>query len=168
MTLAINDKAGIYRQRGFWLRCFLGRTCILALVWVVAAGLVWAKVEERGPMHLWRLRGFYMDAKGKPVEHVEVTLVRDGTVRYRTRTDGSGRFAFEHVSGRYRMQIERASDHSMLSREVIVGLETATILKRKTLYVIAGPGACTDDCSSVYTDKNDFDKAVRRNTGHQD
>lgn len=118
-------------------------------------------------MHLWRLRGFYMDAKGKPIENVEVTLLRDGTVRYRTRTDAAGRFAFEHVAGRYRMQIEKTSDHSLLSREVIVGLETATILKRKTLYVIAGPGACTDDCSSVYTSKDDFDKAVRRNTGHQ-
>lgn len=168
MTLAISDKAGIYRQRGFWLRCFLGRAWLAMVVWLAVIGLLWAKVEEPGPMHVWRLRGFYMDAKGKPIENVEVTLVRDGTVRYRTRTDGAGGFAFDHVAGRYRMHIEKAKDHSLLSREVIVGLETATILKRKTLYIIAGPGACTDDCSSVYTNKSDFDKAVRRNTGHQD
>jgi hypothetical protein len=168
MTLAISDKTGIDRQRGYRLRCFLGWACIVALLSVAATGLLWAKVEERGPMHLWRLRGFYMDAKGEPIGNVEVALVRDGIVRYRTRTDGAGRFAFEHVAGRYRMQIEKASDHSLLSRDVIVGLETATILARKTLYIIAGPAACTDDCSSVYTNKSDFEKTVRRNTGHQD
>lgn len=117
-------------------------------------------------MHLWRLHGFYMNPAGKPIENVEIILVRDGVVRFKTRTDAAGRFAFDHVSGRYRLQIEKATNHSLLSREVVVGLETATVLKRNTLYVIAGPGACTDDCSSVFTNKGDFDKAVRRNTGH--
>jgi hypothetical protein len=136
-------------------------------VWVVAAALMWGKVEEPGPMHLWRLHGFYMTPTGKPIGNVEISLSRDGVVRFKTTTDASGRFAFEHVAGRYRMQIEKAQDHSQLTREVVVGLETATVLKRNTLYVIAGPGACTDDCSSVFTNKSDFEKAVRRNTGHQ-
>lgn len=135
-------------------------------MWLAAAGVIWAKVEEPGPMHLWRLHGFYMNPAGKPIENVEIILVRDGVVRFKTRTDAAGRFAFDHVSGRYRLQIEKATNHSLLSREVVVGLETATVLKRNTLYVIAGPGACTDDCSSVFTNKGDFDKAVRRNTGH--
>jgi hypothetical protein len=138
------------------------------VVWSAAPGLVWGKVEEAGPMHLWRLHGFYMNPVGKPIGNAEITLLRDGVVRYQTKTDGSGRFGFEHVSGRYTLHIDKSRDHAELSREVIVGLETATVLRRITLYVIAGPGACTDDCSSLYTNKSDFDKAVRRNTGHQD
>ena len=108
-----------------------------------------------------------MNPAGKPIENVEVTLVRDGDTRFRTKTDGSGRFAFDHVYGRYSLHIEKSSDYSQLSRDIIVG-EAATVLRSNTLYVIAGPGACTDDCSSVFTSKNDFEKAVRRNIRHRD
>ena len=131
---------------------------------LLASVLAWAKVEPPGPLHLWRLHGFFMDLAGKPIENVEVALVRDGTIQYKTKTDVAGSFAFDHVSGRYRLHIDKSKDHSELSREVIVGLETATILRRVTLYVIAGPGACTDDCSSVFTSKSDYEKTIRRNT----
>ena len=165
MTVAMSVNSGISRQRGFWLRCFLGAACFVLTVWV-AAGLAWAKVEPPGPLHLWRLRGVFVTAAGKPVEKVDVTLVRDGAVLYRTKTDGDGRFTFEHVRGRYSLHIDGSKDYSELSREVIVGMETATILRGSTLYVVAGPGACTDDCSSVFTSKDDFEKLINRNTQH--
>jgi len=160
MTLGIS--AGISRQRGRWLRCFLGRALFLTVVSLGASGLLWAKVASQSPLHLWRLHGFFMNPAGKPIENVEVTLQRDGAVVYSTKTDASGRFAFDHVYGRYSLHIERSDGYSQLSREVIVG-EAATMLRSNTLYVIAGPGACTDDCSSVFTSKSDFEKAVRRN-----
>lgn len=163
MTRAFDERMSRYRQRGFWLRCFLGTAFLFA-----AGSIAWSKVEPQGPLHLWRLHGFYMDAKGKPITNVELTLERDGAVRYRTKTDASGWFAFDHVSGRYTMHIDKSSNYSQLSREVIVGLETATILRKNTLYVVAGPGACTDDCSSVFTSKYEYENAVRRNTGHRD
>ena len=163
MTRALCERMSSDRQRGFWLRCFLGAAFLFA-----GASIVWAKVEAQGPLHLWRLHGFYMDAKGNPIANTELTLERDGTVRYRTKTDASGWFAFDHVTGRYTMHIDKSSNYSQLSREVVVGLETATILRKNTLYVVAGPGVCTDDCSSVFTNKYDFEQAVRRNTGHRD
>jgi hypothetical protein len=64
------------------------------------------------------------------------------------------------------LHIEK-SDYSQLSREVIVG-EMVTLLGKKTLYVIAGPGACTDDCSSIFTSKSEFDRTIRRNTRYHD
>jgi hypothetical protein len=130
---------------------------------MVAPGRSWAKIEPPGPLHLWRLHGFFMNTAGKPIENVEVTLLRDGETRYRTRTDASGRFAFDHVYGHYSVHIEKSKDYSQLSREIIVG-EVATMLHGNTLYVIAGPGACMDDCSSVFTSKSDFEKAVRKNS----
>ena len=145
------------------LRCFLRNAFFLAIFSLAAVGLSWATVEGPGPLHVWRLHGFYVNATGSPIAGIEVTLVRDGRVFYKTRTDGSGRFAFQHVSGRYFLSIDKAGDRSQLSREVIVGLETATALRGNTIYVIAGPGACSDDCSAVYTSKSDFEKAVRRN-----
>ena len=164
MTVDLRDNAGIYRQRGFWLRCFLGRACVALAISSVLAAAAWAKVEPPGPLHLWSLHGFYMSATGKPIENAEITLQRDGAVLERTVTDDSGRFAFAHVRGRYTLHIDKSSNHSQLSREVLVGLETATLLRRNTLYIVAGPGACTDDCSSVYTSKYEFEQAVRRNT----
>ena len=40
-------------------------------------------------------------------------------------------------------------------------------LERKKLYVILGPGACKDDCSSVLTSKREFDRAIREKNEHQ-
>jgi len=163
--MTLGPSAGIPRQRGFWLRCFLGRAVLPGAVCLALSGLMWARVEPAGPLHLWHLHGFFMNPAGKPIENVEVTLVRDGTPLYKTKTDGSGRFAFDHVYGRYSLHIEKSKEYSQLSREVIVG-EAATVLRSNTLYVIAGPGACTDDCSSVFTKKSEFEKAVHRNTEH--
>ena len=157
MRFTMRENAGISQQRSFWLRCFLGAAFL-----VTAVSLMWAKVEPPGPMHLWRVRGFFMSAAGKPIGNVEVSLVRDGEARYRTTTDASGEFAFSHVYGRYTLHIEKSKDYSQLSRDVVIG-EVATVAKRNTLYVIAGPDACTDDCASVFTSKSDFEKAVRRN-----
>jgi len=167
MTLAMSEKAGISKQRGFWLRCFLGRAAFATAILLGASLIAWAKVEPPGPLHLWRLHGFYMNAAGKPIENAEVTLVRDGTVRYTTKTDAAGTFGFDHVYGRYSLHIEKSSDYSQLSRDVVVG-EAATLLRSNKLYVIAGPGACTDDCSSVFTNKSDYERAVRRNIAHHD
>ena len=161
MRRPMYESAGIQQQRSFWLRCFLGAAILL-----LAGSLSWAKVEPAGPMHLWRVHGFFMSAAGKPIESVEVTLLRDGQIRYRTKTDASGKFGFDHVYGRYSLHIEKSEEYSQLSRDVMVG-EAATVMKRNTLYVIAGPGACTDDCASVFTSRSEFEKAVRRNTGRR-
>ncbi len=44
--------------------------------------------------------------------------------------------------------------------------EIVTVLERKKLYVVLGPGACQDACSSVFTNKRDFDKAIRKINRH--
>jgi len=164
MTVAM--RPGISKQRGFWLRYFLGPVYFVAVFSMAAGGLLWAKVQAPGPLHLWRLHGVFVTAAGKPVVNVDVTLVRDGRIVYKTKTDGEGKFAFERVRGRFSLHIDRSEDYSELSREVIVGLETATILRGNTLYIVGGPGACTDDCASVFTSRDDFDMAIHRNTQH--
>ena len=165
MRLAV-AKFNVHQQRGFWLRCFLGKALFAIPLCLAISPFLWAKIEMQGPIHLWRIHGYFVNPVGKPLENIEVTLVRDGAILHKTRTDATGRFAFDHVSGRYLLHIDKSPDYSQLSREVIVGVETLTMLHSNTLYVIAGPGACADDCSSVFTSKKDFEKTIRRNTAH--
>ena len=166
MRFSLVEKFGIAQQRGFWLRCFLGKAAFAIVAWLALSPLSWGKIDMPGPLHLWRIHGFFVNPAGKPLENVEVTLVRDGTTLYKTRTDGAGKFSFDHIYGRYWLHIDK-SEYSQLSREIIVG-EMVTLLSEKTLYVIAGPGGCTDDCSSVFTSKSKFDRTIRRNTRQHD
>ncbi|HLY40698.1 MAG TPA: carboxypeptidase-like regulatory domain-containing protein [Terracidiphilus sp.] len=163
MSFLNRGKAGIGTQRGYWLRCFLNAGILTAMC-LGACGVLRAQqqLEPQGPLHLWRIQGYFVNETGKGIGNVQVTLQRDGQVVYKTSTDGSGRFGFEHVSGQYVLHIDKAN-YSQLSRPVIVGEEIAMRLRKSTLYVIAGPAQCSDDCSSVFRNKDDFDKAIKQN-----
>ena len=151
---------GISGRRGFWLRCFLG-----AIVPVlIAGGASQAQPDAVKPIHLVHLRGVVVNPKGEPVANADVSLLRDARVAYATHTDGAGRFAFEHVDGHYVFRV-KTPEYSVAVRNVVVEFEISA-LSRKQLYVILGPGACSDDCSSVFTSKGDFDRVIRRNTHH--
>jgi hypothetical protein len=88
--------------------------------------------------------------------------MRDDKVAYQTQTDATGGFRFDHVSGRFTFQAAR-SKYAAASREIVVTDEVVTALERKKLYVILGPGACQDACSSVLTSKKDFEREIRKN-----
>ncbi len=138
---------------------------IVALAGLGAACSAHAQLDVPGPMHLAHVHGVYVNAKGDPIQGAEVTLQRNDKVLYTTRTDGGGRFAFQRVTGHFSLRANMKG-YSPLDREVIVGLDAVMYLRNETLYVIAGPGACTDDCSSVFTSKSKFQQAIRRNKEH--
>ena len=153
---------GTTGRRGFWLRCFLGA--------IVPAGALFAGGSAHGqpdavkPIHLVHLRGVVVNPKGQPVANADVSLLRDDRVAYATHTDGAGRFAFEHVDGHYVFRV-KTGEYSIAVRNVVVEFEMAALTRRQ-LYVILGPGACSDDCSSVLTSKGEFERVIRRNTRH--
>jgi hypothetical protein len=118
-----------------------------------------------GPLHVAHIQGIVVNGRGKPVAGAKVTLERAEKVAYETKTDDSGRFDFDHVSGQYLLHVNR-TEYAGASREVIVGEALMTVMRRNTIYVIAGPGACTDDCSSVFASKSEFDRIIKRNNGH--
>jgi hypothetical protein len=153
---------GFHPQRSFWLRCFLDFSCLLFVAWL---GTVEARaqISVDPPYHVAHLRGLFVDAKGNPIPDAEVTLDRGDKAIYSTHTDGSGKFAIKHVSGRYGLRVQKKG-YAKLNRQVIVGLEAETYLRGSTLYMIAGPGACMDDCSSVFTSKSKFKQAIREYT----
>jgi hypothetical protein len=165
MKRAVSAKVGIFRQRGFWLRCFLGRTLLIALVCTALCGVTCAQqLEQDGPIRLAHAEGFVTNSYGKPVANVEVTLWRDDKVRMSTRTDQAGAFRFDHAEGNYVLRVAR-TENAPAARQIVVRGELATLLERKKLYVVLGPGACADECSSVYTSKQEFDHAIRKMNG---
>lgn len=163
MKRRADAKSLLARPAGPRLRCFLSAGFAVAMCFAACGALsAQQQLEPQGPLHLWRIHGYFVNETGQPISSVQVTLQRDGRTAYSTKTDGSGHFGFEHVSGQYVLHIDKAN-YSQLSRPVIVGEELAMRLRKSTLYVIAGPAQCTDDCSSVFTNKGDFEKAIKRN-----
>jgi Carboxypeptidase regulatory-like domain len=146
------------------LRCFLSG---VFWIWLCLAGAnsLNAQVDIPGPERLSRVEGYVVNPVGRPVVDVEVTLVRNDKVSYRTRTDQSGEFRFDHVSGEYTFRVAR-SEYAPASQQIVVTDEIVTALERKRLYVILGPGACADACSAVLTSKREFDRAIRRKSKH--
>jgi hypothetical protein len=149
------------------MRLRLHRAILVAALAALGAIAARAQLDLPGPMHLAHLHGVFVNEKGDPIPGAAVTLERDQKVLYSTKTDAAGKFVFKHVSGHYWLHVN-ANGYSQLNREVIVGLEALTYLRPDTLYVIAGPGACTDDCCTVLKSRDEFDKAIRRNKGQQD
>ena len=165
MTSASFGNIGISRQRGFWLRCFLGGI-LLVLLYVTGSGPLQAQLDLPRAERLSHVEGVVVNDAGHPMAKLEVTLTRDEQTAYRTQTDKAGEFRFEHVgSGPYLFRVRRSAN-APAERQIVVTDEMVTALERKKLYVILGPGACQDACSSVVTSKRDFDRAIRKNNRH--
>jgi len=143
----------------------LGQTLAILLLGAALATRLHGQVAVEGPIRLSRVQGYVVDSNGKPAPNLEATLSRDETVVYRTHTGPSGAFRFDHASGRLWFRVARSKD-APAAREIVVQPEIATLLARRKLYVVLGPGACADECSSVYTSRESFDRAIRRLTGH--
>ena len=163
MTFALRGNIGIPNQRGFWLRCFLGGIVLLCIAGPCSLN---AQLDVPGPERLTHVEGLVVNDAGRPVADLEVTLARDEQIAYRAGTDKAGEFRFEHVpAGHYLFRVKRSAA-APAERQIVVTDEVVTALERKKLYVILGPGACQDACSSVLTSKREFDRAIRKMSRH--
>jgi hypothetical protein len=140
-------------------------TILTLAVCCCAGSAALAQVAVDKPLHLARVEGYVVDVTGKPVVHADVTLVKDETVAYKTTTDNSGAFHFDHVLGHYWFRVAR-TQNAPAAREIHVGDLVESYLERKKLYVIVGPGACADACSSIFTSKHEFEKAIKNKNKH--
>ena len=162
----LRRESSFYQTAGPRLRCFLGRRLQIALFCAVMCGASRAtQLETDGPIRLTSVEGLVVNSWGKPVKDIEVTLSRDNKILLSTHTDQAGAFQFDHASGDYLFRVTR-SENAPAARQIVVRMELVTLVQRKKLYVILGPGACTDACSSVLTSKQEFDKALRKLNRH--
>jgi hypothetical protein len=137
----------------------------LALLGAAVSVVAFGQIEREGPIHLSNVEGYVVNSKGKPVADAEVTLSQDEKVVLSTRTDRAGAFRFEHADGHFVFRVGRTM-FAPAEREILVRVELATAVARKKLYVIVGPGACADACSSVSTSRREFDRVISENSKH--
>jgi hypothetical protein len=123
-----------------------------------------AQLDFPQPIRITHVEGYVTDSHGKPVVDAEITLVKDEKVVHSTRTDSKGAFRVDRVSGTYWLRVAR-TQNAPAERQIVVTPEIVTRLERKKLYVVVGPGACADACSSVYTGQREFQKAIRKLSG---
>ena len=163
MTFAMRGTIGVRKQRGFWLRCFLGPLAFALLL--IGSITAMAQLDVPKPERLTHVEGIVVDPDGHPMPDVAVKLLRDEQIAAETRTDPSGEFEFAHVSGPYAFHVDRTK-YAPAARDIVVTNEIVTHLERKKLYVILGPGACQDACSAVLTSKKEFDRVIRERKKH--
>lgn len=161
MRFAMRNSAAESKTAGPWLRCFLARALQLVLFCSVICGVSRAQLETAGPIRLTSVEGLVVNSWGKSVANVEVTLSQDGEVALKTHTDQAGAFQFDRVSGDYLFQVAR-SEYAPAARQIVAQVEIVTLMEHKKLYVILGPAACMDACSSVLTSKREFERALRK------
>ena len=165
MTSAMRENDGTSKQRGFWLRYFLGAAICLAVM--CGAERISAQIDIPGPERLSHVSGIVVDPVGHRMADLKISLLQDDKLAYETQTDAQGRFKFEHVrAGAFTLRIDRTK-FAPASRQIVVTDEVVTYLERKKLYVILGPAQCEDACSAVLTSKKEFDREVRKNNRHQ-
>jgi hypothetical protein len=147
------------------LRCLLSRSLGILVLCCAARASLNAQLEMPKPIRITHVEGIVVNTNGKPVANAEVTLVRDDKTVYSTRTGGDGAFRIEHAAGNYILRVGR-TEYAPAAQELFVTDEIVTHLERKKLYVVVGPGACMDACSSVFTSEREFEKAIAKNSRH--
>ncbi len=113
------------------------------------------------PERLTHVEGVVVNTHGDPVVGADVTLERDGKVIHSTRTGSQGEFEFAHAHGDYVFRVGR-TQYSPAVLNVIVSDDLVALAEHKKLYVIAGPGACEDECSTIVTSRREFEKALKK------
>jgi hypothetical protein len=136
-------------------------SCLLSLF--CSSRVVSAQLEMEKAIHLPRVQGTVYDKTGKLLPDAKVELVRNDAVVFTTTTDQSGGFGFKHVSGLYTLRV-REEKHSPAAREIKVELELASAAQNRNLFVLLGPAACSESCSTITTSRKEFETVVRRNT----
>ncbi|HEY2858983.1 MAG TPA: carboxypeptidase-like regulatory domain-containing protein [Terracidiphilus sp.] len=147
------------------IRNSVSRTLVVFAAWISVLTCASAQVKMDAPLHLAKIEGYVANIAGKPVVNAEVTLDEDGKVMASTHTDGRGAFRFDRVLGRYWLRVAR-TENAPAAHEIEVGDLIESYVERKKLYILVGPGACADACSSIFTSKHDFEKAIKNKNRH--
>ncbi len=140
-------------------------TLAAALLCTASALTMLAQDTFPRPERLTHVVGVVVKPDGNPLTGVAVTLERDGKPLHSTKTDAAGAFEFRNIHGAFVFRVARTK-YAPAMREIIVEDELVIAAEHKKLYVIAGPGACEDECSTVLTSKHDFEKALKKFNKH--
>jgi hypothetical protein len=162
MIVAARQTFGISKQRGFWLRCFLGVGLIAVCTFALAVQSAQSQFKYMKPLHLAHAYGYVLDESGKPLVGIQVAPASGGPPSLAMNTDGKGYFDFPEAKGEYLLHVKIPGFVSM-DRRVILGAGPRGPLYRGPVYVMMKSNKCKECTSEVFTSKEQFDRAVREN-----
>ncbi len=164
MTERVQKRLGSSRQRGFWLRCFLGviglglSSSVLSLQMAHAQGIV--DCVYPGRVSVSRVRGRVFDPFGAALPGVAIKLADEQSLTLETTADGWGRFHFSASPGKY--SFEATLPMFQTSRaQLIVGEDLIGLVRHSELYVILGLSG--SECAWATTSQKEFKQIVSSN-----
>jgi len=167
MTLALGESIGISRQRGFWLRCFLGRMLILAALVVSLCGTANANVCVYKTVYVRSVRGYVIDQTGaivpgakiaiKQIEYVplepampKVKSRQPGKTVLESTADQQGVFRIKVPSGEYWIDVQ-ANGFAPAHAYVKVGFGVRSLVHSNTLRLVL---SVVNMCKEVLANEN--------------
>ena len=139
MILAASESIGISRQRGFWLRCFLGRMLIPVSLVIVLGGTAHANVCVYKTMHVRSVHGYVVDSTLERVPNARVIAKSAGKVVVKSTTDQKGSFRLKLPRGEYDLKVEATGFAPGYAR-VKVGFGFRSLIHPNTLRFTVSPG----------------------------
>jgi len=163
MRFAVSERIERPRQRSFWLRCFLGRILILAVIVLSTSRTANANVCVYKTVYVRSVHGYVVDETGaivpdakvivKQMEYValeptnpKVKTRREGKVVLESTADQQGRFRLKIPRGEYWIDVQAngfAGDHAYVK----VGLGVRSLIHSNTLRLVLSVGSV---CKEAY------------------
>jgi hypothetical protein len=160
-------KTVIATSAGPRLRCFLGICSIFGLASLLVVQYVGAQVVVPKPLHLSHVHGYVLNETGAPLPGVQVALASGRQPSEAAITDTKGYFDFSHAKGEYLFHV-RSLGSASANCQVIVGADVRALFHRGPLYIMIKPVVCEDCVSPIFTNRKQFDRAVREMNGKHD
>ena len=151
MTGTLQKRSGNSRQRGFWLRCFLGPIPIVVVLLLCAPATANANVCVSQTFSVSAIHGFVTDQNGEIIPKVRIMLQRSGNTVLESTTDDKGDFQLKASPGRYDLRVD-APGFMPSWAPLKVGFGPKSWFRSKTLYVALAVGlmGCAPDFTTSY------------------
>jgi hypothetical protein len=139
MRSLLQERSGNSRQRGFWLRCFLGGITILFALVSCPSENARANVCVYKTLHVIQTRGHVTDYSGKSIPDAKLTFKNDGKTVLESSADQEGNFNVKVPKGKYELRVESpgfAPGYAYLQ----VGFGFRTFFRSKSILMRLSPG----------------------------
>jgi len=164
MNNPAKKKIVIATAAGPRLRCFLDFGSILVIIFVFALENAQGQIVVLKPLHLSHAYGYVLSETGSPLAGVQVALASGVQPSEAVVTDAKGYFDFSNSKGEYLLHV-RTPGSASANRQVVVGADVRALFHRGPLYIMIKPVVCEDCVSPVFTNRKQFDRAVRELNG---
>ena len=147
------------QQRGYRLRCFLGRILLLFALLICVNPPARANVCVSPTVHVRSVRGIVTDQVGEPIAGATVLLKVGKETKAEAKTDSTVIFRLDARSGPYELSVHRSAFVNAWT-PLDVGSGLKSLLGSSTLYVILAVGV--QDCPpNITTSKREHIRQIQ-------